>query len=105
MYIATPSIDGDASLLPEDRLIVQNYSTWEETDPVQNGVQVYTIGDFTSSTELFSLKANQKAMIKLYLWLEGQDVDCTNQIKEAQIIANVQFKADSEVNSGLVPIE
>lgn len=103
-YVATPSIDGDAALVPDDRLILQDYSTWAETDPVQNGVQVYTIGDFTSSTELFSLKANQKAMIKLYLWLEGQDVDCTNAIKEAQIIANIQFKSDADIQSGLKPI-
>ncbi len=104
-YINTPSIDGKDFLLPQDRLILQSHSTWQEADPVENGVQVYTIGDFQSDTELFSLKAGEKAMIKLYLWLEGQDVDCTNQIKEAQIIANVQFKADPEVNSGLVPIE
>ncbi len=103
-YIPTKSIDGDSALVPEDRLILQKHSTWQETDPVQNGVQVYTLGDFTTETELFSLKAGQKAMIKLYLWLEGQDVDCTSKINEAQIIANIQFKADTKINSGLVPI-
>jgi flagellar basal body-associated protein FliL len=103
-YVATPSIDGGETLVPQDRLILQGVSSWEEADPVQNGVQVYSVGDFQSETELFSLKAHQKVMIKLYLWLEGQDVDCTNEIDEAQIIANIQFKADAEINSGLVPI-
>lgn len=103
-YVATPSIDGEDSLVPEDRLILQGTSTWTEATPVENGVQVYSIGDFQSSTELFSLKAGQKAMIKLYLWLEGQDVDCTNAINEAQIIANIQFNAETDIQSGLQPI-
>lgn len=103
-YMATPSIDGDASLVPSDRLITQNRSEWGESTPVENGVVVYSIGDFNSNPELFSLKANEKVMIKLYLWLEGQDYDCTNAIKEAQILANVQFKAEYQQNSGLVPI-
>lgn len=103
-YVATQSIDGDETLVPQDRLVLQGTSTWEEADPVENGVQVYSVGDFQSETELFSLKANQKVMIKLYLWLEGQDKDCTNDINEAQIIANIQFKADAQINSGLVPI-
>ncbi len=103
-YIATPSIDGAASLVPSDRLITQTKSEWQETTPVENGVVVYSIGDFETPTELFSLKANQKVMIKLYLWLEGQDIDCTNAINDARIIANVQFKSEHEQNSGLVPI-
>ncbi|MBE6788366.1 MAG: hypothetical protein E7539_01740 [Ruminococcaceae bacterium] len=103
-YIETPSIDGDSSLVPSERLIIQTHSSWTEANPVENGVQVYTIGDFETPTELFALKADQKVMIKLYLWLEGQDVDCTNAIREAQIIANVQFKADPEGSSGLQPI-
>ncbi len=104
-YIPTKSIDGDPDLVSMDRLILQEHSTWQEADPVQNGVQVYTLGDFTTETELFSLKAGQKAMIKLYLWLEGQDVDCTSKIDEAQIIANIQFMADTKIDSGLVPIK
>lgn len=104
-YIATKSIDGAASLVPSDRLITQTKSEWRESDPVENGVVVYSIGDFETPTELFSLKANQKVMIKLYLWLEGQDIDCTNAIKDARILANVQFKSEHEQNSGLVPIK
>ena len=104
-YIATPSIDGTDTLVPSDRLITQTKSEWREADPVENGVVVYSIGDFETPTELFSLKANQKVMIKLYLWLEGQDIDCTNAIKDARIIANVQFKSEHKQDSGLVPIQ
>ena len=104
-YIATPSIDGTDSLVPADRLITQTASVWEETYPVEKDVQIYTFGEFTSFTELFDMEANSKVKIQFYIWLEGQDVDCTNAIEEAQILANIQFVATTESGgSGLVPI-
>jgi hypothetical protein len=104
-YVATPNIDGGAALVPADRLITQTHSTWEEADPVQKGVQIYTYGTFTTPTELFRLKAGEKAMIRLYIWLEGQDMDCTNAIRESQIFANIQFDAVSDPGSGMIPME
>ena len=104
-YISTPSIDETESLVPEDKLITQTTSSWIETDPVQKGVVFYRLGEFNSNTELFRMESEEKVMIQIYIWLEGQDVDCTNEIKEAQIIANIQFGAISDNNSGLTPIE
>lgn len=104
-YTATPSIDATANLIGEDRLIRQTASTWTEAYPVQRDVQIYSLGDFTTDTELFSLKASQMVKIDLYVWLEGQDIDCTNQINDAQILANIQFIAQVEGQSGLVPID
>jgi len=104
-YIETPNIDDGGSLVPSDRLITQEHSSWTEADPVQKGVQIYTFGAFTSPVELFRLEAGQKAMIRLYIWLEGQDVDCTNAIRESQILANIQFDAVTDNGSGMVPIE
>ncbi|MBE7066861.1 MAG: hypothetical protein E7385_04850 [Ruminococcaceae bacterium] len=104
-YIDTPSLDGTDTLVPRERIITQTTSYWTEAEPVQRDVQIHTFGEFTSSTELFKMVKNEKVQIKLYVWLEGQDVDCTNKVKEAQIIANVQFKAEVEGQSGLVPIE
>lgn len=103
-YIETMNFNGTAPLISSDRLILQEGSTWSEATPVQNGVQIYTIGDFQTSTQLFSLKANEKAEIRLYLWLEGQDVDCTNEIQSAQLIGNIQFETDLGNGSGLQPI-
>lgn len=103
-YVNTPSIDGDESLVPAEKLILQKHSTWTEVVPVENGVQTYTIGEFETPTKLFSLKEKQKARIKLYLWLEGQDVDCTNAIQDARVLANIQFVANTEGESGLRPI-
>lgn len=103
-YLATPSIDGSGTLIPENRLILQKHSSWREASPVQNGVQIYTIGDFETPTKLFSLKADEKARIKFYIWLEGQDVDCTNAIQDARVLANIQFLSETSNGSGLKPI-
>lgn len=103
-YTPTPSIDGTQTLVPQERLILQTDSLWTEADPVQRGVVMYHMGEFLEEPRLFYLGAGETVRIDLYLWLEGQDVDCTNGIHKAQILANVQFNASSEGQSGLVPI-
>ena len=103
-YVPTPSIDGTQTLVPEDRLILQTDTLWTEADPVQRGVVMYHMGEFRQEPRLFYLDAGKTVRIDLYIWLEGQDVDCTNEIHKAQILANVQFNASGEGQSGLVPI-
>lgn len=104
-YIATPSIDGTDSLVPEERMIIQSASTWSEADPVQRSVVIKELGEFTTENFLFRIESGEIVQIDLYIWLEGQDADCTNRINQAQILANVQFAANVEDFSGLVPIE
>ena len=104
-YVPTPSIDQSETLVPTDRLILQTASTWTEAYPVQRNVVVRELGEFTTDTELFSLAAGEMVMIDLYVWLEGQDIDCTNQINGAQILASIQFDTEVDNQSGLVPIE
>lgn len=102
----TASINGTATLVPEDRLIQQTTSTWTEADPVQRGVIIRDLGDFVSDTYLFELGVDEFAKIDVYVWLEGQDTDCTNEIgDEAQIFVNLQFDAQAKTNSGLEIIE
>ena len=104
-YIATPSIDGTEHLIDEDHLIRQTASTWMEVYPVQRNIVMKELGEFEESPELFSLKAGDMVKIDLYVWLEGQDVDCTNEINGAQILASIQFAGDAGAQSGMVPIE
>lgn len=105
-YAETPSIDGDASLVPADRIIRQTTSTWTEAYPVQREAVIHTLGEFETDTKLFTLEPDELARISVYVWLEGQDVDCTNVIgHEAQILASIQFAANASSQSGLVPIE
>ena len=101
--VPTESVDGG---LYEDTayMIYQTASTWTEAYPVQKDVTVKSLGEFTGDTYLFSLDAHTMVRIDLYIWLEGQDVDCTNLIDEAQIIANLQLDAEYGGQSGLVDI-
>ena len=104
--VATSSIDGSATLVPGNRLIRQTSSTWTEANPVQRDVVIRKAGEFTTETELFVLNPDEYAKLDFYIWLEGQDVDCTNKIgSDAQIFVNVQFSAEAEVESGLEIIE
>lgn len=105
-YIGTPSIDGTNSLVPEHRLIRQSTTRWGETDPVQRDETVFDMGTFQTGAELFQLYAGEMVQIDLYIWLEGQDTDCTFSIgSEAIILSHIQFEADSNSQSGLKPID
>lgn len=105
IYIPTPAIDGAESLVPEERLIRQTSSFWTEAYPAQREAVVYSLGEFITDPSLFTIEANGMVRIDLYVWLEGQDPHCTNEIRKAQILASVQFSAEGEGQSGLVPIE
>lgn len=101
-YVPTASIDGRDTL--SDNLILQSASSWSEAYPIQREVTVKTLGQFLTPTTLFSLEAGEKVRIDLYVWLEGQDIDCTNEIEEAQIFANIQFSVEYENKGGLEEI-
>ena len=104
-YVNTNSITGAPQLIPIDYLILQSQSTWGETFPVEQGVVVKQLGQFQNDTFLFQLDMNKMVKMEIYIWLEGQDVDCVAQIREAQILACIQFDADPVGGSGLIPIE
>lgn len=100
-YVPTPSIDSDETLVPEDRLFWQTATVWEEVTPVEKGTLSYEFGVFTSPTDLFTMEAGETVMIQIYIWLEGQDIDCTNAIQDAQVSANLQFSATTIPSSGM----
>ena len=100
-YAATPGIDGTDTLIDTSRIFPQSATSWTETFPAQKNKQVYTFGEFTSGTDLFILHEEETVMIRIYIWLEGQDVDCTNAIADSQITANIQFLAQSYHESGM----
>lgn len=104
-YQPTPSMDGTEGLVEDAYLIRQTTTTWTEANPVQHGTVIRDMGQFETDTYLYSLQPQEMVRIDLYVWLEGQDVDCDNRIgHEAQILANIQFSADSGGQSGLQPI-
>ncbi len=103
-YINTPSIDGMDHLISENCIIKQNFSMWNETDPVRKDLLTYFFGDFTSDTFLLSMEENEIVKIDMYIWLEGQDVDCTNAIESGQLLGNLQFEAITVPDTGLNPL-
>jgi hypothetical protein len=62
------------------------------------------MGKFNNSSILFEMDAGEVVQLQAFIWLEGQDVDCTKAIADAHIIANPQFAVDPVGGSGLVPI-
>ncbi|MBQ6878152.1 MAG: hypothetical protein IJO22_07130 [Oscillospiraceae bacterium] len=111
-YFRTPSMDGTEDLIDPEKIILQSKSFWEESDPIEHGVVIHTLGDFVDAEgtvidppKLFSIKTGEIVKIELYVWLEGQDMDCVNMNSEAMIEASIQFAGKGEGNSGLVKIE
>ena len=105
-YLPTGSIDLTQTLVPQQRLILQTASQWSEANPVEKNAVIRTLGEFTTETDLFTLVPGQLVRVSLYVWLEGQDADCTNQIgHDAQILASIQFAGNNADHSGMVPIE
>lgn len=103
-YIPTPSIDNSNTLVPESRMILQRFSDWTEAYPVQRDVTIKSFGEFISNPELFSLESGEMVKIDIYIWLEGQDTDCTNKIENARIFANLAFKTDYQGQTGMEEI-
>lgn len=102
----TASIDGTSTLVPYERLIRQTESSWTEAFPVEKNVIVHQLGTLEPGKALFKLKADELARVKVYVWLEGQDVDCTNAIGQGcKVLASIQFNAELDSHSGLIPIE
>lgn len=46
--------------------------------------------DFTPGNALVTLKSGI-TKVRVYIWLEGQDVDCVNQISYGDFVTNLQF--------------
>ena len=53
-------------------------------------IAYYTKTDFTENVEIFSLNKGI-TKIRVYMWIEGQDVDCENDASVGNISLNLQF--------------
>jgi hypothetical protein len=117
-YLPTPSIDGTADLVssPDARLIRQTATTFGLEDSSSLDQVEIRVGEFLNNPTLFHLEPGQIVKIEMYIWLEGQDVDCTNAsvfalnnlkdiIDDQWLIGNIQFSGTTESQTGMVPIE
>ncbi len=88
--------DTGEGLVAEEYLVTQAPSTWAEQDPVLNGSVDYTLGELEADVELFALATGEAKKVTIYIWLEGQDADCTNTISNAELLMNLQITAVTE---------
>ena len=56
-------------------------------------VDYYTENGFTSNKEIFNLKSGI-TKYRVYMWIEGQDVDCENNASIGNISLNLQFSTN-----------
>lgn len=59
---------------------------------------IKTAANWSSGTtyeQLFALKPNYITKIRVYFWIEGQDIDCENSASGGQIALRLQFSLDS----------
>lgn len=103
-YLDTNSIDGTDTLVPPERMIVQTSSIWREASPIQRDVTLKTLGTFTTDANLFHLSVGEMARVTMYIWIEGQDLDCYGLPNVSELSANIQFKADYSEQSGIKEI-
>ena len=103
-FLDTSSIDGTGPLVSRNRLLVQSTSSWVEATPVQKDVTIKKLGQFTENSELFTLEVGEIVHIRMYIWVEGQDLDCYGLPEDASLFANIQFKTDYTAQSGLEEI-
>lgn len=100
-FLDTSSTDGTETLVSRERLLQQSSSIWTEAKPAQKDLTIKELGKFTGESKLFAIEAGEIKRIDLYIWIEGQDVDCFGLPEDARLFANIQFKTDPNAQSGL----
>lgn len=95
--------DGNESLLQE-QIVLQTTKTSDEDYTISEGVQNLVSANSAASTgdnaNTFTIPANSICRLKIYLWLEGQDVDCINYASHGGgVTVNIGLVKKSEIGS------
>ena len=56
-------------------------------------INYYTENNFTNNLPIFTLKGGI-SKYRVYMWIEGQDVDCENNASVGNISLNLQFSTN-----------
>ena len=93
-YVETLTPNGQP-LAPLSAIYTQSATTWEEKFPVKKGEVDYDFGTYFGEEKqpIIVMEANTIAKVEVIVWLEGQDIDCTNQIgTSSKILAQIAFE-------------
>lgn len=91
MYVYEPNNDGSAAGAKADAEGEAVYATRYDATVSSDTDGNITVGDAENSAGLFTV-TNTGTRVDMYVWLEGTDNDCTNNIKADEIEAQVQFE-------------
>lgn len=103
-YLETASIDGEDTLVDKDHLLIQTTSSWTGGSATLDNPVIDYLGEFTTGTQMFDLERSQMARIDMYIWIEGQDIDCYALAEDTRLSVNIQFAADFSQQSGMETI-
>lgn len=53
----------------------------------------YTTSGFSNNVKMFNIK-NGISKIRVYMWIEGQDVDCENNASIGNVALSLQFSSN-----------
>lgn len=57
-------------------------------------------GENGNSKKLFTITEGEDVLVTMLVWIEGTDVDCTNNIQMDEIIGNIQFTSKDAESTG-----
>lgn len=93
-----------------NRLVAQEKSSWDTSKlvqgqtPTSDAIKTGTIGELciveggelkptatTSRKELTTVTHGTIQKMRLFIWIEGQDIDCWNQVADGNLYVNLEF--------------
>ena len=76
---------------------ITDYTSTASANLAKLNANIVSDGAIAADTDLFDLKAGYNK-VRVYIWIEGQDLDCDNSISGNTVSVNLQFTQDEEVN-------
>lgn len=77
-----------------DKVLLSDAMTGANTDYFAKVTPTYVTNEVMADTTVFSLTAGV-TKVRIYMWIEGQDVDCENSASGSDIAYNLQFEVVS----------
>ena len=70
----------------------------ENTGTLKDGTDINTIKQSGATTDavIVSLKKNVPQRIRMFVWLEGQDIDCTNEAALKTLLLNLELAGETK---------
>ena len=88
---STISSDEDVKLGEANSTHATSGSKFTAVTPAYTTKESFSADDSSESQQIFDLTAGYITKVRVYFWIEGQDVDCENGASGGNIVLNLQF--------------